>query len=134
MCYSGKCTWEQHSGDCGFPTIKAVRDKYPLPLCEIGEDNQEDAERLQMMIADVKKIIKTTTMEVDIREWAKQIHRIKIRELKEVIAKLQKEYDSIKDVTYINPSTDLYMHLRMTTILTDLLKLNLKLDILTKKQ
>lgn len=69
---------------------------------------------------------------VDIRSWAKSIREIKIRELTEVIATLQKEYDGIKDINYSNATTDLYMHFRKTTILTDLLRLNLKLDILKK--
>jgi hypothetical protein len=41
MCYSGRCIWEQFSGDCGFPSIKEVRDKYPLPLCEIPTCEEE---------------------------------------------------------------------------------------------
>jgi hypothetical protein len=57
MCYSGKCRWEQSSGDCGFPDIKEVRDKYPLPLCEIGNDNSENKKRLREMIEDVKQIM-----------------------------------------------------------------------------
>lgn len=58
MCYSGKCTWEQSSGDCGFPRIKEVRVKYPFPICEIGDDNEEDMKRTREMIEDVKQIIK----------------------------------------------------------------------------
>ena len=58
MCYSGKCVWEQHNGDCGFPDIKEVRDKYPLPLCEIDNDNEEDKKRLQEMIEEVKEIVR----------------------------------------------------------------------------
>jgi hypothetical protein len=57
MCYSGKCIWEQSSGDCGFPDIKEVRDKYPLPLCEIGNDDEEDSKKLQEMIEEVKQIV-----------------------------------------------------------------------------
>jgi len=49
--------WEQPHGDCGFPNIPEVREKYKFPLCEIGIDNEEDAKKLQEMIEDVKKII-----------------------------------------------------------------------------
>jgi hypothetical protein len=58
MCYSGKCRWEQHSGDCGFPRIPEVRDKYPLPICEIGDDCEEDMERTRLAIIDIEEIIK----------------------------------------------------------------------------
>lgn len=57
MCYSGSCTWEDNMGNCNFPTIKKVRDKYPLPLCEIGVDTIEEAEELQRRIADVKQMM-----------------------------------------------------------------------------
>lgn len=56
MCYSGKCTWESHTGDCAFPNFKEVRDKYKFPLCEIDVDNEEDMEKLQRMISDAKAI------------------------------------------------------------------------------
>lgn len=69
---------------------------------------------------------------IDIRAWAQQIHEIKIRELKEKIKKLQSHYNAIKDVTYANATTDLYMHFNKTTTLTDLAILNLKLDLLVK--
>jgi len=49
--------WEQSSGDCGFPTIKEVREKYPNPLCTIGVDSEEEAEILQEMNDDVKRIV-----------------------------------------------------------------------------
>jgi len=58
MCYSGQCIWEQSSGDCGFPTIKEVREKYPNPICEIGDDNEEDLLRTKEAIADIQNILK----------------------------------------------------------------------------
>ena len=58
MCYTGKCMWEQSGGDCGFPTIKEVRDKYPLPVCEIGDDNEEDAQKTREAIEDIQNILK----------------------------------------------------------------------------
>jgi hypothetical protein len=57
MCYSGKCIWEQSSGDCGFPTIKEVREKYPNPVCEIGDETEEEILRTKEMIEDVKRIV-----------------------------------------------------------------------------
>lgn len=57
MCYSGKCTGEQVSDDCGFPNIPEVRKKYPHPLCEIGLDCEEDLEKLRIAIEDVKQIV-----------------------------------------------------------------------------
>ena len=58
MCYSGKCIWEQSSGDCGFPTIKEVRDKYPLPLCTIpnGDENPLNFEEMIEEIKELSKI------------------------------------------------------------------------------
>lgn len=61
MCYSGKCIWERHNGDCGFPTIKAVRDKYPLPLCVVSED-EEPTEEFLIKIEDVKQILKNEAL------------------------------------------------------------------------
>jgi len=49
--------WEQSSGDCGFPTIKEVREKYPNPLCTIGVDSEKEAEMLREMNDDVKRIV-----------------------------------------------------------------------------
>lgn len=57
MCYSGICIWEKHSGDCGFPSIKAVRDKYPLPLCGFP-DNEPESQEYVNKIEDVKQILK----------------------------------------------------------------------------
>lgn len=57
MCYSGKCIWEQSSGDCGFPTNKAVRDKYPHPLCII-EDDEEKSENFEEMIKEIRELSK----------------------------------------------------------------------------
>jgi len=57
MCYSGKCTWEDHMGDCRFPTIKVVRDKYPLPVCEIGDETEAERQRTQEIIAEIKKLL-----------------------------------------------------------------------------
>ena len=61
MCYSGMCVWEQPSGDCGFPSIKAVRDKYPLPLCDMPDDEPNTEEFLNK-IADVKQIVKNEAL------------------------------------------------------------------------
>jgi hypothetical protein len=61
MCYSGKCIWEQSSGDCGFPTIKEVREKYPYPICEIGNDNEED---MKEAIVDIQNILNEIKREI----------------------------------------------------------------------
>lgn len=58
MCYSGKCIWEQSSGDCGFPRNKEIREKYPHPICEIGDDNEEDYQKTREAIADVQNMLK----------------------------------------------------------------------------
>jgi hypothetical protein len=47
--------WEQSSGDCGFPTDKKIREKYPHPLCEIG--NEEDYMKTREAIADVLNML-----------------------------------------------------------------------------
>ena len=58
MCYSGKCIWEHQSGDCGFPTITEVRDKYPSPLCTIPcDDTEEEKNKLNLMIEDVREMV-----------------------------------------------------------------------------
>lgn len=58
MCYSGKCCWENsQSGDCNFPHIKAVRDKYPLPVCCIPESESHE-EYINEVIDDIRKILK----------------------------------------------------------------------------
>lgn len=57
MCYSGKCIWELHNGDCGFPTIPEVRNKYPYPLCTIGND-EENSPNFEEMIREVKELVK----------------------------------------------------------------------------
>ena len=56
MCYSGKCIWEHHTGDCGFPTNTAVRDKYPFPLCTLNPE--ENPPNFDEMIEEVKKLSK----------------------------------------------------------------------------
>ena len=57
MCYSGQCIWEQSSGDCGFPRNKEIREKYPHPICEIGDDNEEDLLRTREAIADIQNML-----------------------------------------------------------------------------
>lgn len=47
MCYSGRCRWEGYMGDCAFPTFKKIRDKYPLPLCDISDDEEDTEENLK---------------------------------------------------------------------------------------
>jgi hypothetical protein len=44
-------------GDCNFPNIKAVRDKYRFPVCEIGDENEEEQQRTQEAIADIIDIL-----------------------------------------------------------------------------
>lgn len=58
MCYSGRCVWEQSSGDCGFPNKKEIRDKYPFPICEIFDDNEEDNQKTREAIADIQNMLK----------------------------------------------------------------------------
>ena len=57
MCYSGKCRWENHMGDCNFPHDKKVREKYPLPVCDIPEDENNE-ERLDEIYKDIQEILK----------------------------------------------------------------------------
>lgn len=57
MCYSGKCIWEQHSGDCGFPNTQEIRKKYPIPLCTIP-DEEENAIDFDLKIKEVKEMLK----------------------------------------------------------------------------
>jgi len=57
MCYSGKCMWEDHMGNCRFPTTKAVREKYPFPVCELGDETEAEQKRTQEINAEIKKMI-----------------------------------------------------------------------------
>lgn len=59
MCYSGKCVWEGYTGDCDFPRVKEVRDKYPLPLCSRPDETDTDEERIELQehIDDVNRIV-----------------------------------------------------------------------------
>jgi len=59
MCYSGKCRWENHMGDCRFPNDKEVRAKYPLQLCDIPYD-EDEKEYLDDAYEDIKKMLKKT--------------------------------------------------------------------------
>jgi hypothetical protein len=45
-------------GDCNFPSIKEVRDKYQYPVCEIGDDNEEDAQKTKEAIEEIQEILK----------------------------------------------------------------------------
>jgi hypothetical protein len=56
MCYSGKCRWEGYMGDCAFPRNKKVREKYPLPVCDIPQD-EDNKEYLDNVEADIRKIL-----------------------------------------------------------------------------
>lgn len=57
MCYSGRCRWEDYMGDCRFPDNFNVRDKYPLPVCDIPTC-VEEVEYLEEVYADIRKILK----------------------------------------------------------------------------
>lgn len=59
MCYSGQCIWEDYMGDCNFPTIKKVREIYPFPVCEIGDDNEEDLKKTKEAIENIQNILKS---------------------------------------------------------------------------
>jgi len=59
MCYSGRCMWEDHMGDCRFPRNKEVKEKYPLPVCEMNVQSEEEQEYVAEANADVKKILET---------------------------------------------------------------------------
>lgn len=58
MCYSGKCRWEGYMGDCMFPRNKEVREKYPYPVCEIGDSTEEEQKQTQEAIQDILNILK----------------------------------------------------------------------------
>jgi len=61
MCYSGRCRWENHMGDCRFPSSKKVTEKYPLPVCEIPTCEEECTEEhekfLNEVYDDIQKIL-----------------------------------------------------------------------------
>jgi hypothetical protein len=35
-----------------------IRDKYPIPVCEIGDDNEEDYQKTRDAIIDVQNMLK----------------------------------------------------------------------------
>lgn len=57
MCYSGKCRWEGYMGDCAFPRNENVREKYPFPVCDIPE-NEEEEEYLDAVYEEIQKMLK----------------------------------------------------------------------------
>lgn len=57
MCYSGKCRWEGYMGDCNFPWNKRVREKYPLPVCDIPE-HETNEEYNDVVYEDIQNILK----------------------------------------------------------------------------
>lgn len=62
MCYSGRCRWENYMGDCKFPHNDVVREKYPIPVCEIPtckeECTTEHIKYLNYIYNDIQKILK----------------------------------------------------------------------------
>lgn len=58
MCYSGKCRWEGYMGDCMFPCNKEIREKYPYPVCEIGDSTEEEQQQTQEAIQDILTMLK----------------------------------------------------------------------------
>ena len=59
MCYTGRCHWEDHMGDCKFPFQKEVREKYPLPVCGMGIQSEEEQEYVDEANEDIKKILES---------------------------------------------------------------------------
>lgn len=57
MCYSGKCRWEGYMGNCNFPHNKKVRIKYPSPICDIPE-SEDEQEHLNEIYDDIVNILK----------------------------------------------------------------------------
>lgn len=57
MCYSGNCIWENYMGDCRFPRINEVREKYPYPFCDIDIQDQIQLDYYNFIEVDIKKII-----------------------------------------------------------------------------
>ena len=44
-------------GDCNFPRDEEVREKYPLPVCGMGIQCEEEQEYVDDANADIKKIL-----------------------------------------------------------------------------
>ena len=44
-------------GDCNFPTVKEVRDIYPLPVCGINLQSEGELEYVKVANEDIKKIL-----------------------------------------------------------------------------
>lgn len=59
MCYSGQCICEGYMGNCNFPNKKEIREKYPFPVCEIGDDNEEDLRKTKEAIEDIQNMLKS---------------------------------------------------------------------------
>jgi hypothetical protein len=58
MCYSGKCRWEDYTGDCRFPMyVKVISVKYKHPNCNINIQSVEEQQHVDEINDDVKKII-----------------------------------------------------------------------------
>lgn len=77
MCYSGRCRWENHMGDCRFPTNKKVKEKYPMPICEIPTCEEECTEEHKRycdeVYEDIQKILNEEKMKNNLTEVANLI-------------------------------------------------------------
>jgi len=65
MCYTGECIWENYGGDCRFPDIPEVRNKYPFPICSIGIESNEEQEETAKAIKEIQEIILKYKIKID---------------------------------------------------------------------
>lgn len=107
MCYSGRCGWEQHNGDCSLP---------PKVGCQID--------------------IKFNTMEITnintdeyIRKWASDIRKIKIQELETMIGIDEREMASLLISDEMSPEARKFVE---GIYVKDINNLKNKLKILTR--
>jgi len=57
MCYSGKCRFERHDGDCNFPShIKSIKEKYGNHLCHPHLDGEAINTWYKSACGDVDKL------------------------------------------------------------------------------
>jgi hypothetical protein len=71
MCYSGKCPWEQHSGDCSLKSGEK---------CKFDFDTMEEINLYS---------------DEFIRQWASDIRQAKIQELQTMIAGDERDMSSL---------------------------------------
>jgi hypothetical protein len=86
MCYSGRCIWESHMGDCVYPHPNHnFRKIFPHTLCYQGEEGEDSdyVKKVEIEYESYKQIIRETNLTTEKEKmFLKQAERkLKILEI-----------------------------------------------------